>query len=449
MLATLGLFLSAGLALANSDPLQNVIPEGGVGMGAATRGEVSPYRGAGTRYDLVPVYVYEGEHLYLHAFRVGLKYMPSESHRFDAFISHRFEGSPRDPVPSSLLGMQRRDSGADAGVSYEFKGSLGAVYAEALTNIDDTSRGSEFRLGYRYDWRSGRLALSPYVAVAARDAKLNDYYYGVRPGEATVARPAYAPGSGVNSEIGVYGIYGLSQGWRLVGGVTLTHLAQGIRDSPVVDSRVKPSFVLGLMYDFSPQQKPWVDPKPILMRAYMGKGTECDVAKVIRLVCTSTQTRDESRVYAFEAGRTFVEKLNGWNFDVAGFVGLLYHDERNVISDSWQINAYVKGYWYGFPWRDRVKTRIGMGAGLSYANHIPLLEVRDQQKNGREPSKLLNYLDPTIDVSLGDLLSVGSLKKTYFGLGVSHRSGIFGSSQALGNVSGGSNYIYSYLEWEM
>src|SRR6478735_114038 len=60
MLATLGLFLSAGLALANSDPLQNVIPEGGVGMGAATRGEVSPYRGAGTRYDLVPVYVYEG-----------------------------------------------------------------------------------------------------------------------------------------------------------------------------------------------------------------------------------------------------------------------------------------------------------------------------------------------------------------------------------------------------
>ena len=42
-----------------------------------------------------------------------------------------------------------------------------------------------------------------------------------------------------------------------------------------------------------------------------------------------------------------------------------------------------------------------------------------------------------------------SLKNTFLGLGVSHRSGIFGTSQLLGNVSGGSNYIYSYIEWEM
>jgi outer membrane protein len=203
------------------------------------------------------------------------------------------------------------------------------------------------------------------------------------------------------------------------------------------------------MYDFSPQQKPWADSKPLLWRAYAGKGTECDVAKVVRLVCTSTNTQDNTRIYGVDVGRMFVERLNGWNFDVAGYVGLLYHAEQGVISDSLQFNAYVKGYWYGLPWRDRVRTRLGIGAGLAYANHIPLLEVRDQQRNGRDPSKLLNYLDPTIDFSVGDLINEPKLKKTYLGLGVSHRSGIFGSSQAFGNVSGGSNYIYSYVEWEM
>ena len=59
---------------------------------------------------------------------------------------------------------------------------------------------------------------------------------------------------------------------------------------------------------------------------------------------------------------------------------------------------------------------------------------------------MLNYLDPTIDVSLGDLLGSRALKDTFIGFGVSHRSGIFGSSRLLGNVSGGSNYLYTYVE---
>jgi outer membrane protein len=76
--------------------------------------------------------------------------------------------------------------------------------------------------------------------------------------------------------------------------------------------------------------------------------------------------------------------------------------------------------------------------------------VRGDASRGRgRASRLLNYLDPTIDVSVGDLLGVQLLKRTFVGLGVSHRSGIFGTSQLLGNVSGGSNYIYTYLEWEM
>jgi outer membrane protein len=59
---------------------------------------------------------------------------------------------------------------------------------------------------------------------------------------------------------------------------------------------------------------------------------------------------------------------------------------------------------------------------------------------------LLNTFDPTADISVGDLIGVKRLHDTYVGAGVSHRSGIFGTSQLLGNVNGGSNYIYGYVE---
>jgi len=90
-------------------------------------------------------------------------------------------------------------------------------------------------------------------------------------------------------------------------------------------------------------------------------------------------------------------------------------------------------------------TRTSDNTGISAIEvGRPFVEERDQAQRGRNASKLLNYLDPSIDVSLGDLISVRALREAYVGFGVSHRSGIFGSSQVLGNVSGGSNYIYSY-----
>ena len=106
----------------------------------------------------------------------------------------------------------------------------------------------------------------------------------------------------------------------------------------------------------------------------------------------------------------------------------------------------MKAFYSGFPWSDRVKTRLGLGAGVSAAQRAPYIEVSSQAANGKPTSRLLQYLDPTLDVSLGDLIGSSALKDTYIGFGVSHRSGIFGASRLLGNVSGGSNYIYTYVE---
>ena len=104
----------------------------------------------------------------------------------------------------------------------------------------------------------------------------------------------------------------------------------------------------------------------------------------------------------------------------------------------------MKAIYYGFPRSDRVKTRLGLGVGLSAAQRVPYTEATSQK--GKTTSSLRSYLDPTIDINVGNVLGVRSLKETFISFGVSHRSGVFGASRLLGNVNGDSNYSYTYVE---
>jgi len=449
--AALGATLSlvACVAAASSDPLIGLLPPGDAGVGLSVRYAPSPYRGGGQSTDFLPEIVYDSEYFYLQSYRAGLK-LERDGWRSELFIKRRFEGFASNQVPESMTGMQKRSIGADAGISTQHAWGNGTAYAELLTDASDNSQGSELRVGYRYEaWWSGRLRWRPYATLSYRDAKLNDYYYGVQPAEATPERPAYEPGAGVNLELGVQAAYRLTSRWQLFGGVSLLAPSSGIRGSPVVEDRVIPGASVGLMYGFTPDKTPMGERKPLIMRAYYGNSSECDMFPIITLQCTSTHTQDGTSVAAFEIGQTLVRGLNGWAVDIAGFVGALRHLEDGVQPDFWQVQAYFKPYFYGFPWRESLRTRVGFGFGIAYAAGIPVAEARDQALRGRDTSKLLLYLDPTVDVNLGDLVRAKSLRETYLGLGVSHRSGVFGSAKLFNNVDGGSNYIYAYLEWQM
>ena len=455
VLVALGATLASTCALAASDDDSSLavatVAEGagGAGLGVATRFERSPYRGGGTRNDLVPIYVYEGKHVFLESYRLGVKLNETPATRLDILFAYRFEGYPYDRIPSSLGGMVTRNTGADIGLAYRYKQPWGTLFGELLHDVASGSDGTEMRLGYRYDLTIGKLRLQPLLAIAARDARLNNYYYGVRTAEATLARPAFEPGGGVNGEIGVTAAYLLSERWRLLAGLSATRWSAGVRASPIVENRTQLAGSLGLAYDFSPAHEAWPSGRPLIVKVLHGKSTDCDVARVMRLSCFSTQTADNTSVTAIELGRPFIERLNGWPLDFVGYVGVLRHEENGWQNNSWQVNADMKAYYYGFPWRERVRTRLGFGVGVSYAQRVPFVELRDQITRERGTSRLLNYLDPSVDVSLGDLIGAPSMRETYLGLGVSHRSGIFGTSRLLGNVNGGSNYIYSYLEWRI
>jgi outer membrane protein len=263
----------------------------------------------------------------------------------------------------------------------------------------------------------------------------------------TPERPAYDPGSGFNLELGALLAYRFTERWQLLAGAGVTRWSSGVRASPVVEDATQAHAMLGLLYGFQPDQPREWERRPLILRLGYGQSSDCDLLPILGLQCTSVNTQDDTSTVQLDVGQVLAKKVNGWPLDLAGFIGFVRHLERGLQEDFWQVNAYLKPYYYfGPPWRGWLRTRFGFGAGISYASRIPFTEQRDQALRNRDTSKLLLYLDPTIDINLGDVSGARALRETYIGIGVSHRSGIFAASRLFNSVAGGSNYIYAFVE---
>lgn len=121
-------------------------------------------------------------------------------------------------------------------------------------------------------------------------------------------------------------------------------------------------------------------------------------------------------------------------------------DEKDYYTndDTYEINFGVKLYWTAFPWNDYVRTRLGVSEGLSYASNISNLERSNQYNENN--SNYLNYIDLTLSFNAKDITKVSNLEDTYVGIGISHRSGIFGT---INGIDGGSNNVTFFFETEL
>lgn len=112
--------------------------------------------------------------------------------------------------------------------------------------------------------------------------------------------------------------------------------------------------------------------------------------------------------------------------------------------NTYEINFGIKIYWTEFPWDKYVRTRLGVSEGLSYTSNITNLERYNQYY--KKNSNYLNYIDITLSFNAKDITKINELEDTYIGLGVSHRSGIFGT---INGVDGGSNNVTFFFETEL
>ncbi len=129
-------------------------------------------------------------------------------------------------------------------------------------------------------------------------------------------------------------------------------------------------------------------------------------------------------------------------FEIYAKAGLFRFLEHGYQDDFFETNLFIKLY-YNLNFLNQ-RIRFGAAEGISYAFEIPIVEQIEAEENSDNNSNFLNYLEISLDFDIGRLLHVKSLKNTYLGYTLKHRSGIYG---LINNVErGGSNYNMLHIE---
>ena len=185
------------------------------GFGVAASQDV--YTDFDNRVVPIPIIGYTGEKLRVYGPFIGYELFRESGFTLDAQLVPIFAGYEEDDS-AVFTGMDDRDFSYAAGVGLNYNtGSW--VYSLSI--------GKRFRIN--------NVMIEPSIGVNYQDSNYVDYYYGVRPEEATAFRSAYNGDSALNTEVRV-----AISTRQFLGGMTrlevgATFFDDSISDSPLTD----------------------------------------------------------------------------------------------------------------------------------------------------------------------------------------------------------------------
>lgn len=429
-------------------------PDSTPGLGAGFRYGNDNYIGETSRTDLIPLYLYEGDRFYAHGTELGLHFVDNETFVFNTFARVRF--NRLDPTNNvDLAGMSKRHQSVDAGFSASLHTWLGQFELAGAHDVLGVSNGGEAIFTYRYPVKRYNWSFSPYFSVSYLDAKLTNYYYGVRLSEATPERPAYTPGEAVNASYGVDTAYHFSDKLFVFGNIGFEGLDSAIANSPIVRANNSATAFVGAAYLFGDQKKfPKAD-IPVYesklprwsYRVHYGYQLFHNIFP-LPMVGYWPKSERTPGVTPKQVGLTLSRLIQpGDRVDFYARLGLYNHDEKPFQDNFWSYNVYMSAMVKSYSkWSGDIAFRWGLSFGVSYADKLPAEEVHKFDKRGKNSSRLLNYLEWQVDFPLSRLVKADFARNCFIGLVVTHRSGIFGTSDLLGNVAGGSDWGGLHLE---
>jgi MipA family protein len=422
-------------------------PPGTPALGGGIRLSSNPLVGELDSWDLVPLYLYEGRHLFAHGTEFGAHLFRNDTFSVSALARYRFTRveAGDDPLFS---GLDERDQTLDGGVTAQLRGGWGQLQADWLTDLLGRHDGQEINLTYRYRWELGDLMLSPFFTSTWQNSNLANYYYGVSPGEAGPGLPVYQPGSANNFTYGVNAWYRLTDHVFLFANAGYTTFDSAIRDSPLTSDGGQTEAFIGAGYLFGNARKADRIPDGRAgewsWRVNAGYSAQENITPYLMMGKWEASNVASTPIAGFTLGRL----LNGGpRVDFYGKLALFRHFERDYQDDFWNYTAYIMAMGKGYlPWSDKLAFRYGFGFGVSYAEEVPTIEVLKQGSKDDNTARLLNYLEFQADFPIDRIFTSRRVRNCFAGLTVVHRSGIFGTADILGNVSGGSDWVTVHLE---
>ena len=426
---------------------------GASALGGGLRFGQSPYLATDNederQLDLIPLYLYEGKYFFARGTSGGLHMFRKDTFEFNLLARYRFQ--KLDPDSNIYYeGLEKRNQTLDAGLELGIRQKWGEVKVDWVTDTLGNHDGQEVRVAYRYRFDAGPWSLSPYVSWTWQDANLTNYYFGVSEAEARPDRPAYQPGESQWLGFGLNTAWHISDRIVLFGNIGFGGSDSGVTNSPLVEEQGFSSAFVGGTYLFGNARKP----EYIMNEDRYGEwswrvnyGYQADGNIVSEI---DQGDFSKSSVADTNIGGLTLSKLlsEGNRIDFLGRVAVFRHFESGEGNGNFQsYAAYVSAMGKGYSsWSNEEWFRWSFGFGMSYAETVPIAEQRKQAEKGGNTSHFLNYLEMTLDFPLRRTSKASWLQNCYAGLSVVHRSGIFGTSDFLGDVSGGADWITAHLE---
>lgn len=164
------------------------------------------------------------------------------------YATYEFDGYEENESPI-LRGMKSRASGLQFGAEIEYEvGPLdfGLDFTRDVTGVHS---GHMAVIEVGIDKRMGdNLQAGVSVGVEVYDSTYSDFYFGVRPNEATPTRKAYRIGATINPVIEADIQYRLNDDYSLAMQIEHVINDNAIRNSPIVEKSSRSQIFLGFSY---------------------------------------------------------------------------------------------------------------------------------------------------------------------------------------------------------
>ncbi len=401
------------------------------GIAAVIRTASIPYTAeTETVSTFIPMMFFENDYVFINGMEGGVYLYQQSDWQLSALMRLRYFDLPKEV--QNKAGGDVVDTGIQARYSINNEWFL-----DTELMVDPQFRSyMNFRLGAEIE--SGDWWFNPSIEARWKESEFNNYYYGLNDSNNDTLS------AGVDVKAGFMSRYHVTSNLYLLGGSYVSRLDNSAYSSQYIDNRWEFEYFLGVgFFTDNTSLRKDISNKPYLRVAH-GWATPSNIGDIIRL--DSEKDPHNNQMTSVFYGLPLTDELFSLPIDLYLTPGYVQHWQSDVQNLSSEFVVAIKAY-ATISWP--TKWRFGVAEGLSYINRVSYIEQSEMDRKGYKESKLLNYLDFSFDVNLGDLFNQRDLDGVWLGYSIHHRSAIFENSSQYNRIKGGSNYNSIYIQFDI
>ncbi|PMH46553.1 MltA-interacting MipA family protein [Vibrio sp. 10N.286.49.B3] len=380
----------------------------------------------------VPMMFFENEYVYVDGLEGGVFLYNDAQSPWQASMLTRLRFID---IPQKHQNAIEGDT-ADYGFQVQYQLNNDWKTQVELMTDSDYNLHVNWRLAGEYHY--GDWQLKPHLNLRYKDSDFNSAYYALS------AATNEDIGAGVDVSVGINAKYHVMSNLYLLGSTSFTRLDDNAYQSFAVDKRYEGEvfFGFGFFNNKDKAPKSQLSNKPYLRVAH-GWATPSNMGDILKFNRVKDQYNNQMSSVFY--GHPLTDELFGLPLDIYLTPGIAHHWSSKVQRSSTEFIVAIKAY-YTLNWP--TTWRIGVAEGMSYIDNVTYIEQTEMDEKGYVASHLLNYMDISFDVNIGDLMNKKELSNMWLGYSMHHRSAIFEQSSQYGRIKGGSNYNTIYLQYE-